>query len=77
MSALAEVQTELRSITTRRDAELKRLQEQFEEFRANNSLAEYFKKKLNADTRKKTIEMIEELVAEGGQWYEEMHNNKN
>ena len=48
---------------------------QFKEFRIKNNLDEYFEKYLNDDTRKRTLALVDELMAEED-WMEKLRDYK-
>jgi len=53
---------EILELKEKRDTETALLQEQLIEFKANNSIDEYFSKFLTDETRKNTLKLVSELV---------------
>ena len=62
-------------ITLKNDFTIRKLTNEFEDYKAKNNLDEYFKKYLSDQTRKDTLKSIQELMdvdSKDNSWFDEL-----
>ena len=67
---------EMIQIKLRTSMEVKKINAQFQEFRENNNLDEYFEKTLTDETRKTTLKLVSDLMHEDLDWMEKLMGYK-
>ena len=67
---------EMIQIKLRTSMEVKKINAQFQEFRKNNNLDEYFEKTLTDETRKTTLKLVSDLMHEDLDWMEKLMGYK-
>ena len=72
MSTLDQLVHEKTSMREKQTADYNQIVQQFNEYRKNNNLDEYFAKHLNQDTRKQTLELVQQVCSREDDWVDQM-----
>lgn len=72
MSTLDQLVHEKTSMREKQAADYNQIVQQFNEYRKNNNLDEYFAKHLNQDTRKQTLELVQQVCSREDDWVDQM-----
>ena len=73
---LKKVEEEISAHSCTQQDKYAQLQAEFDKFKQANNLDYYFEKNLNKETRKQTVENVNQLLAENSAWYDEHENTK-
>lgn len=72
MSTFEQLVHEKTSMREKQTADYNQIVQQFNEYRKNNNLDEYFAKHLNQDTRKQTLLLVQQVCSREDDWVDQM-----